>query len=147
MPRKSRKWRLGNMHALRDFERFAAEQIAGGKTLTVELVPEKRSVDQNALIYALYQEVAAQKEDESITDIRRMCKLHFGVPILRAANEEFRYVYDHAIKPLDYEFKLRAMDWLPVTSKMNKTQAGDFINAVIREFASQGIFIEDRRAA
>lgn len=109
-----------------------------GKKPVVQLLPEGRSIDQNSMIYALYQQIAQQTED-GIIDIRRECKLHFGVPILRAANEEFRYVYDNAIRPLEYDFKLRAMDWLPVTSKMGRRQATEFIDTVIREYSQRGV--------
>jgi hypothetical protein len=110
-----------------------------GKRPVVEFVPEGRSLDQNSMIYALYQQIAAQQPESSIVDIRREAKLHYGVPILMAHSEEFRYVYDKAIKPLEYEFKLRAMDWLPVTSKMSKAQGSEFIDTVIREYSQQGL--------
>lgn len=145
--KKNRRWRLGNVQTLRDFSRFAAHEIGEGRVLNVELVPEKRNTDQNALIYALYQEIAGQKEDETVQEIRRHCKLHHGVPMLRSSDEEFRYVYDEAIKPLSYEMKLQLMDYFPVTSKMNKRQASEYIDLVIREYAQQGIYIETRSAA
>lgn len=122
-----------------NFLSFITQMRLAGKRPIVEVVPERRSLDQNAMIYALYQQIAEQVEGEQIVDIRRECKLRYGVPIMRAGSEEFRYVYDRAIKPLDYEFKLRAMDWLPVTSKMSKAQATEFIDTVIREYSQRGL--------
>lgn len=122
-----------------NFLSFVTQMRLAGKRPIVEVLPERRSLDQNAMIYALYQQIAEQSEGEQIVDIRRECKLRYGVPIMRAGSEEFRYVYDRAIKPLDYEFKLRAMDWLPVTSQMGKAQATEYIDTVIREYSQRGL--------
>jgi hypothetical protein len=136
---RAHKWDLSSETVKANFDAFISQMRLSGKRPVVALVPESRSLDQNSLIYALYQQIAAQKPDSAIVDIRREAKLHYGVPILRAHSEEFRYVYDKAIKPLEYEFKLRAMDWLPVTSKMAKAQATEFIDTVIREYSQQGL--------
>ena len=133
------RWDLSSETAIERFMAHVGTLRLSGKRAVVEFVPESRSLGQNSLIYALYQQIASQLPDRAIVDIRREAKLHFGVPIMRAGNDEFRYVYDHAIKPLEYEFKLRAMDWLPVTSKMSKAQGSEFIDTVIREYSQQGL--------
>ena len=74
------------------------QALLAGKPFVVQVVGEKRSLPQNDLIYELYTVIAQQKEDESIADIRRECKLRIGVPILRASNDQFRNLYDKAIK-------------------------------------------------
>lgn len=134
-----RRWDLSSETVMQRFMAHVGTLRLSGKRPVVEFVPESRSLDQNSLIYALYQQIASQLPDSAIVDIRRECKLRYGVPILRAHSEEFCYVYDKAIKPLDYEFKLRAMDWLPVTSKMAKAQATEFIETVVREYSQQGL--------
>lgn len=136
--RSATRWDLGSDHVLGNFLSFVTQMRLAGKRPIVEVIPERRSLDQNSMIYALYQQIADQSE-EKIVDIRRECKLRYGVPILRAGSDEFRYVYDRAIKPLEYEFKLRAMDWLPVTSRMSKAQATEFIDSVIREYSERGL--------
>ena len=93
----------------------------------------KRSLDQNALINSMYGDIAQAKKDESTSQVRRRCKLHFGVPILRGCDEEFRAVYDKVVKPHDYETKLAIMDYLPVTSRMGKAKATEYINTVMSE--------------
>ena len=118
------------------------QALLAGKPFVVQVVGEKRSLPQNDLIYELYTVIAQQKEDESIADIRRECKLRIGVPILRASNDQFRNLYDKAIKGgLTYEEKLAAMDILPVTSLMTKAQGTEYIDTVIREYSRQGIVI------
>ena len=99
---------------------------------------DPRSLDQNALINTLYGVIAEQAEGEGVVDIRRRCKLHYGVPILRAHDEEFRTVYDKMVKPHSYVDKLLIMDYLPVTSRMKKEWASEYIDTVVREFAEQG---------
>lgn len=137
-----RKWRLGNHKALADFFEFASTAIQESP-ITIEIVPEKRSLDQNSMIYALYAEIAKQVEDQSVSDIRRECKLIHGVPILRAYDPKFKEIYDQSIRGhLDYEQKLKAMDYLPVTSLMNKKMAGEFITTVIRAYSQAGIYIQ-----
>ena len=119
-----------------------ANALLSSKPFVVQVVGEKRSLPQNDLIYELYTIIAQQKEDQSIADIRRECKLRIGVPILRASNDQFRNLYDKAIKGgLTYEEKLAAMDILPVTSLMTKAQGTEYIETVIREYSQQGVCI------
>lgn len=116
--------------------------LLAGKKAVFELVPEKRSLDQNAMSFALYKEIAGQLEDQTVAEVRAECKLRFGVPILRGANERFRAMYDKAIKDtLSYEEKLDAMEFLPVTRLMDKEQFSEYLDTVIREYSKQGIAI------
>lgn len=110
--------------------------------ITIEEYDPTRSLDQNALINSLYPEIARQKEDERVLDVRRRLKLTRGVPILRAENEAFRRFYNSGLLALSYEQKLEAMDFVPVTSIMTKKQGAQFIDAVLDECQSQGIKIE-----
>ena len=98
-----------------------------------------RTLPQNDLIYMLYADIERYTEGEGIVDIRRRCKLHYGVPILRAHDEEFRKVYDKSVKPLPYEDKLEIMDFLPVTSRMKKPQATEYIETIMREYSQRGV--------
>ncbi len=100
------------------------------KFLTVTLKAGKgRSLDQNAISHAWYAQVARELREDDKRGVKRFCKLHFGVPILRAAEDDyFREVYDTAIKyTLSYEQKLVAMDMLPVTSDMTTLQLHQYM--------------------
>jgi hypothetical protein len=120
-----------------------ANALLSSKPFIVQVVGEKRSLPQNDLIYELYTIIAGQIEDQSIQDIRRECKLTIGVPILRGGNENFRELYDTAIRStLTYEQKLQAMDILPVTSLMTKEQGAEYIDSVIRTYSQRGIVIQ-----
>lgn len=135
---KKAKWRIDSDLVWQNFAEHIGQLRLAGKRPEVEIRPDGRTVDQNDMIHALYRQIASQSDDQGFIEVRRYCKLHYGVPMLRAASEVFRYVYDHAIKPLDYEFKLKAMDVLPVTSELGKRDAMEFIDTVIREYSARG---------
>ncbi|GGA45880.1 hypothetical protein [Pelagibacterium lentulum] len=104
----------------------------------------RRSVAQNKLAFKWYGEIAEQLPGtfETVEDARAHCKLHHGVPIIRAVDEDFRQAYDEKIRPAPYPFKLALMkapfDW-PITSKMNTKQLSAYLDAVHREFSGQGV--------
>jgi len=59
---------------------------------------------------------------------------------LLAYDEAFSAMYTKSImQHLTTEEKLLAMDILPVTSRMKKPQATEYIETVIREFSKQGL--------
>jgi hypothetical protein len=102
-----------------------------------------RSLDQNALQFKWAQEASEQRGDMTTEEVRSEWKLIFGVPILRAESEDFRAIYDEAIKPLPYELKLKAMRFIPVTSKMTVKQMTAYLDTIQRECAEQGIRLTD----
>jgi hypothetical protein len=88
-----------------------------------------------------YNEIALQLGDRSVNEVKGECKLKYGVPILRAENEEFRLVYDKFLKPFSYEEKLEfiiATD-LPVTRLMSTPQMTRYMDEVQRVYAMQGV--------
>jgi len=119
-----------------------ANALLGGHKFVVQVVGPRRSLDQNAISHALYTQIAAQLEDQTVQEVRAECKLRFGIPLLRAGNPEFKAMYDKAIRAtLDYEEKLKAMEFLPVTRLMDKTQFSEYLDTVIREYSKQGVSI------
>lgn len=137
---RAQRFDLSSETAQSNFLQFVGQMRLAGKRPVFELVPEKRSLDQNDMIHALYQQIASQKQDETFREIRAHCKLHHGVPILRRDSEQFRVKYDRLVKPrFEYQEKLDLMDWFPVTSLMSKTQGTEYIDTLIREFSKQGV--------
>ncbi len=100
-----------------------------------------RSCDQNALMWLWATEAASQLGDRTPDEIQREWKLRFGVPILREDSADFRALYDQAIKPLPYELKVRAMEFIPVTSEMKVRQMVRFLDTVERECLTNGIVL------
>lgn len=101
-----------------------------------------RSLDQNAISHAWYEQLARELREEDALGHKCYCKLHFGVPILRAEDDQFREFYDNAIKGMSYERKLAAMKFLPVTSLMTKLQLSKFLEVMQIDFAQRGVWLE-----
>lgn len=108
----------------------------------VKVTTGKRSLNQNDMSHAWYEQLAIELREDDALGWKCYCKLHHGVPILRAEDSEFRNVYDNAIKGLSYEQKLAVMRILPVTSLMTKTQLSAYLDAVQADFRSKGVILE-----
>ena len=121
--------------------------LLGGYKLpcTVSVIHgRKRSLDQNNLAWKWYGEIAEQLGDRTVEDVHRYCKLHIGIPILRADSEEFREVYDRLIRPLGYEAKLEYMGLpldMAVTRAMTTAQLTRFLDTMTRIFGEQGVML------
>lgn len=101
-----------------------------------------RSLDQNAISHAWYEQIARELREDDVTGWKSYCKLHHGVPILRAEDEEFREAYDSTIKGMTYEQKLKVMRMLPVTSLMTKAQLSKYLEAMQDDFHTRGVRLE-----
>lgn len=112
----------------------------------VSFIPKfgkKRSLDQNAISHAWYEQVARELREDDARGVKRFCKLHHGVPILRAEDAEFREAYDGAIlRTLTYEQKLQAMDVLPVTSRMTTVQLHAYMLEVQEHYRKLGVYMK-----
>jgi len=124
-----------------DFLKF----VSGVKLpVTFEWTPGRdRSLAQNKLMWLWAQEAADQRGDTSRVEVQREWKLRHGVPILRADSVEFRVFTDLALKPLNYEQRMTAMSFVPVTSEFKVPQMVAFLDAIERECAVQGIRLTD----
>lgn len=115
--------------------------------MTVEVTSGKhRTTEQNRLQRQWMIDIAAQLPEHSAEEWRGICKLHFGVPILRAENEAFCTVYDEVIRPLPYEAKVKTMMVpidLPVTSKMTTRQKTAFLDQIQKHFTELGVVLTD----
>lgn len=113
------------------------------KYLTVSVAEGKsRSLDQNAISHAWYEQVARELREDTALAVKCFCKLHFGVPILRLADEDFRAKYDRAVKPMAYEDKLTLMEWFPVTSLMTTPQLSQYLEAMQKHYSGHGVWLQ-----
>lgn len=104
-----------------------------------------RTIQQNKL-GRLWLNEAEQQGDMTAEEYRGFCKLHFGVPILRAENDKFREVYDRIVRPLTYEFKLQIMMVpldLPTTRLMTSKQKAQYLDAMYQHFRGLGFELTD----
>lgn len=106
-------------------------------------IGKKRSLDQNAISHVWYEQLARELREDDALGWKCYCKLNFGVPLLRAEDDEFREFYDATIKrTFSYEQKLAAMKYLPVTSLMTKPQLSAYLEAVQEHFLARGVRLE-----
>ena len=101
-----------------------------------------RSIDQNAISHAWYEQIANELREDTPLVVKAFCKLTMGVPILRAEDSQYREVYDSSIKTLPYEKKLIAMQSWPVTSLMTKAQLSQYLEAMQSAYAERGVHLE-----
>jgi hypothetical protein len=114
-------------------------------TITIKEGSEKRSNQQNRLAFQWMNDAESQG-DQTASEYRAYCKLHFGVPILRADDEYFRERYDSTLRPLDYETKLGLMlepfDF-SVTRLMNTKQHARYLDQIYRHFTGLGMLLTE----
>lgn len=101
-----------------------------------------RSLDQNAISHAWYEQLARELREDDAMGWKCYCKLHYGIPILRMDDDEFREFYDNTIMKLGYEQKLGAMKYMPVTSLMTKPQLSAYLVEMQLDFAKRGVRLE-----
>lgn len=124
--------------------RFIAAQKKLPFTVTVTR-GKKRSLAQNDLQHKWLTEITYQLPDDDYEGWRTYCKLHFGVPILRAENPEFKEAYDEVIRPLPYELKLKRIRQLdfPVSRRMTTKQFTKYLDDMHAHFTKQGVVLTD----
>jgi len=107
-----------------------------------------RSSQANRLSQRWYSDISRQLGDQTHEEVRAYCKLHFGVPIMRAGNEAFRKSYDATMKPIEYETKLEAMRVLdiPVTRLMTPRQMSAYMDEMQRYWLGNGFRLTDPEA-
>ena len=124
---------LGTLRQMYEQHRYIKVDAKTGKP---------RSLDQNAISHAWYEQLARELREDDALGWKCYCKLHFGVPILRTEDNEFRDIYDGSIKGMTYERKLIAMKYLPVTSNMTKPQLSKYLEAMQASFRGLGVMLE-----
>ena len=106
-----------------------------------------RSLSQNNIAHAWYEQISRELGEDSPEGVKLECKLRFGVPILRAEDEDFCSMYDLTIgagrnSKLSYEQKIQAMRYLPVTSLMSTKQKSRFLEDIQREYSVRNVILE-----
>lgn len=116
-------------------------------TVTVTAGAGRRPL-QNRLAQRWFSDISRQLGDQTHDEVRAMCKLTIGVPILREENEAFRQSYDRTMRPLPYADKLEAMRVMdvPVTRLMTVKQMTAFMDNMQRTWSQRGIRLTDPEA-
>lgn len=136
-------WIINSDQSLQQFLGDIREQYGKHRFLKVNArVGKDRSIPQNAIGHVWYEQLARELREDDAAGHKRFCKLHFGVPILRAEDEQFREFYNAALLDRTYEQKLQAMSFVPVTSIMTKEQESKYLEAVQEYFLGRGVRLE-----
>ena len=117
--------------------------------VVIEELKPRATREQNSAQFAWFNEAAKQHCEYDAEGYRAYCKLHFGVPILRAEDDEFREKYDRIIRPLPYEQKIELMRVpfdFPITRLMCKDQKSRYLDQVWQWLTGLGVDLE-RKAA
>jgi len=114
------------------------------KNLLVEIRQdtETRSDKQNRLMHEWYAELGKATGNGTQYETH-LCKLRYGVPIVRRENPDYCQQYDKFIKPHAYEDKLEMMEFWPVTRRpfMDTKMMTEYLEAIDRHAAEQGIVL------
>lgn len=114
-----------------------------------------RSLDQNALWFAMYERISNYKGDGSAADIaywRAFCKLRCGVPILQIHSDDFRTRWNAIVlcNPnfQNWEAQMALMqdamfgqDGFPVTRLMTTKQGAEYTESILRVFSD--VYFDD----
>jgi len=111
--------------------------VAGShKTIRVEEM-SIRSLDQNEMKEMQVKYVASQLNGNDEHSTRLELKYRCGIPILCRDDEKFLGFCKMALSPLSYEERVKAMEFVPVTSEMGVKQMSEYIEKVFDMYAEQ----------
>lgn len=135
---------MSTRYVTNEQQRYAAVKYLQALKLpfTLEIVLGKRRSDEQNKLQRKWMMEIALGLGETPEYWRGYCKLHVGVPILRAENELFRDRYDTHVRPLPYETKLALMQEpldFPITRIMTSKQKSSYLDQVHKYFAEQGV--------
>jgi len=103
------------------------------KYLRVKIQEGSRTLDQNHWIYQAYSMIATQTGDTP-TQVRRYCKLTFGLVILFSDDEEAAKRWRTMLRSITHEEKLEAMDQVDVTSSFTVKEGSTYIKSIIDNY-------------
>jgi len=135
----SEGWTINSDDAYRNCVQHLWERYQKKKFVRIEIFDTARTLKQNDMSFELYVTIANSLYGGDTATARRECKLMYGVPILRRDSEAFRLQYDKVIKPHDMATKLEIMEWLPVTSLMDRTQFKEYVDVVMNTYAQRNV--------
>jgi hypothetical protein len=120
---------IGEIRALYAQYRYLTVTVKHGK---------HRGLPINKLSHTWYCQISRELREMTPIQAKAFCKLHYGVPIMRAECAVFRENYDTRIKAgFTYEQKLIIMESFPVTSLMTNPQIKQYLEAVQAGYAGK----------
>lgn len=149
---KSERLKINSKESLSSAITKIGAMFGEHKYLVVSVrVGRDRTLDQNALWFAIYQRIAEVTGMGDAEYCRKYCKLHFGVPIMLRDDEWFRVGWDKVIRNLPYEDKIELMgpcallgeEGFPVTRLFNRKQGVEYAEKIVHIFTGKGVYFDD----
>jgi hypothetical protein len=115
--------------------------VLNARSSFIAQVPVRgRSLPQNSLWGVWYPKIG-KAVGQTAEEVKRECKLLYGVPILCADDEGFRRMWFAKFDNDNYVQQLFLMRYLPVTSLMSKAQGSIYTETLQREYAKRQIIL------
>lgn len=105
----------------------------------------RRSLPQNATAAAWYGQIA-QAYSMAQGEAKAECKLRFGLPIMERDKPEWVEAWQPLYGPLPYAMRRKLFEVIPLTSLFTTKQMAEYMDAVQREYRSQGVALIDPEA-
>jgi len=103
-----------------------------------------RTLSQNALLHKWFGEVAKQRGDVDMLDVKGECHQKWGLAIKRRC-PQFAWIWAQtgAKLPHEKQCKLLASGNLNVSSSMTKPELSEYMDAMSREYRQRGFSLTD----
>lgn len=127
----------------------AIKAVSAAKVGQIVTISDRnRTTEQNALIHKWFSEIAMQKGDESMLDVKAYCNLTYGRPIKVRDDPEWSAVFGYLFDQLPHDKKLKAIRVLdvPFTRSMNVSQLSEYMTEMQRDYREQGFVLTDPEA-
>lgn len=133
-------WNVRNDLERDNLVNFIDEERKGKRLLVTVRDASKRSLNQNDMKEQQVAVIAEQLYGGDEDYARREAKYLCGVPILYRDDPKFKMVCDKALSNLTHEERIEAMEFMPVTSLMSKSQMKEYIDKVFDKYASRVVW-------
>lgn len=111
--------------------------------MTVSVIKgAKRSIPQSRTAESWYGQIA-QTYGMDQGEAKAECKLRFGLPIMKRDKPDWIEKWSPLYGPLPYAMRRKLFEVIPLTSLFTTKQMAEYMDAVQREYRSQGVALID----
>lgn len=130
----------------RDRQAWVAFIAAQPLPVTVSLTKgARRSLPQNSTLHLWTGQIAAETS-QTQAEAKAEIKLRFGLPIMERDRPDWVAKWSPLYTPLTYAMRLRLFEAVPLTSLLTTRQMAEMMDAIQKEYRSQGVFLTDPEA-
>lgn len=128
-----------------DFARLQAFLADFPMPYTLTIAQGKgRTLSQNALLHMWFGEIAKQRGDSTMIEVKGQCHRKYGLAI-RLRDDQFAFVWKRVSLGMSYEqeCKLLASGILRVTSDMNAKEFAEYMDPMAHDYRAEGFRLTD----